>query len=167
MLKKTSVGGAYARKEPYDYDGTHYDADVVNNDVVKILNSGDVVSGEFGEQHVFSIMTRNGEKNATFNQSSVNALIDVFGDDSDTWVNREVRVLTKKDVVANKKVIIAYYVPKSYMLNEWGELVKGEEVVEAATAPVSSTKPAYPAYTAAPNFEPVKTEALDAEDIPF
>lgn len=148
MVRKTSVAGAYAKKEPYDYDGTHYDADVANGDIVKILNSGDVVSGEFGDQHVFSIMTRNGEKNATFNQSSVNELIGAFGDDSDNWVGREVKVLTKKDVVAGKKVIVAYYVPKNYRLNEWGELEKGEEAVEEAP-------------------KKADTEELEPGDIPF
>lgn len=154
MVKKTSVAGAYAKKEPYDYEGTHYDADIKNGDIVKVLNAGDVVSGEFGEQNVFQIMTRNGEKNATFNQSSINALIDAYGDDSEEWVGKEVKVLTKKDVVANKKVIIAYLVPTNYILNEWGELEK-EESAPVTTNLDGSAKPEYP------------EEEITEEDIPF
>lgn len=147
MVKRTSVAGAWARKEPYDYDGKHYDADITNGDVVKFLNAGSVVMGEHGEQQVFSIETRNGSKNVALNQSSINALIEVYGEDSDGWVNREARVLTKKDVVAGKKVIIAYIVPKDYVLNEYGELERRASDSEKSVDP--------------------DAEELSPEDIPF
>lgn len=152
MVKKTSVAGAFARKEPYSYEGKDYDADIMTNDVVRILNEGDTVSGDYGEQQVFSIMTRNGEKNVTLNQTSINALIETFGDESSSWVNKDVQVSTKKDVVAGKRVIIAYIHPKTYALNEWGDL---EKIETETNAPIStpSTAPAYPEHTAKPNFE--------------
>lgn len=125
IQKLTSVGGAYARKEDYEYEGTKYEADIKNGDKVKILNAGTIVTGEYGDQHVFSIMTRNGEKNANFNKNTLNTLVDEFGDESEDWVGKEVTVLTKKDVIAGRKVIIAYFVPEGYILDDYGELVKG------------------------------------------
>lgn len=126
MQKKTTVAGAYARKEPYTdkADGKQYDADLKTGDKVKILNAGSVVIGQYGEQKVFSIETRNGPKNLTLNQSSENILIDEFGDDSEAWVGKEANVILKKDVVAGKKVIIAYLVTEGWHLDDFGDLVK-------------------------------------------
>jgi hypothetical protein len=110
MTKKTSVLGAWAKKEPYEYEGHGYDADIKDGDVVEILDDGTVTQGEYGEQTVFSIKTRNGEKNVALNQRSINVLVDTFGDDSMQWVGKQVRVLLQKAVVAGKKTIIAYFV---------------------------------------------------------
>lgn len=142
MIKKTSVEGAYAKKAPYEYEGKQYEADIKNGDVVVILNEGSTVSGQFGEQQVFQIETRNGPKNITLNQSSINVLVDELGEDSKDWVGKSVQVITKKDVIAGKRVEIAYLVTAGYVLDEWGDLHKGE-------APV------------------VKEATLDPEDIPF
>lgn len=140
MQKKTTVAGAYARKQPYEYEGKQYDADLKNGDKVKILSAGQIVIGQYGEQKVFSIQTRNGDKNITLNQSSENILIDEFGDDSEAWVGKEVNVILKKDVVAGKKVIIAYLVVDGWHLDEFGDLVKEgsssdieEEVIDLAS----------------------------------
>lgn len=154
VIKKTSVAGAYARKEPYTYEGKEYDADIKNGDRVIVRSKGDIVTGEYGDQMVFSIGTRNGDKNANFNQSSINALIDEYGDDTDNWVGKEVTVLTKKGVFGGKKAIAAYYVTSAWTLDEYGDLVRIEEVAQV-NAPIStpSKMPAYPEYTGAPDFE--------------
>jgi hypothetical protein len=124
IVKKVSIGGAYARKAPYEYEGKSYEADIKNGDTITILNEGSIVSGQFGEQHVFSIQTRNGEKNFTANQTTLNVLHDELGEDSKDWVGKSVRVITKKDVVAGKKVEIAYLVSGDWALDEWGDLTK-------------------------------------------
>jgi hypothetical protein len=136
VAKKTSVGGAFARKEPYNYEGTDYEADIQNGDTVKILNKGEMVSGEYGDQFVFSIETRNGEKNANFNQSSINVLIDDFGEETEDWVGKEVTVLTKKGMFGGKKSIACYFVTEGWVLDDFGDLVKeGGEATEAKEAP--------------------------------
>ena len=135
MIKKINVGGAYARKEPYEYEGQKFEADIQNGDTVKILSEGDVVVGQYGEQQVFKIETRNGEKNFTINQKSVNILIGEFGEDSKDWVGREVRVILKKDVIANRKVIIAYVVSGDWQLDEYGDLINPSKVEEEEIDP--------------------------------
>ena len=158
VVKKTSVAGAFARKEPYSYEGKDYPADILNGDRVIIKSKGDIVTGEYGDQLVFSIETRNGDKNANFNQSSINALIDEYGDDTETWVGKEVTVLTKKGVFGGKKAIAAYFVTNAWTLDEYGDLVKIEDVVKT-NEPIST-----------PNQMPKsvqEAQAIDPEDIPF
>ena len=130
MTIKTGVAGAYAKKAPYEYEGKSYEADIKNGDTVTILNAGSTVVGQFGEQQVFSIETRNGPKNFTMNQTTVNVLAQEFGDESNDWVGKKVSVVTKKDVVANKKVEIAYLVAGDWGLDEWGDIVKKGSVPE-------------------------------------
>ncbi len=125
--KVVKVGGAYAKKEAYEYEGKHYEADIQNGDTVTILDGGTEVTGQFGEQTVFTIKTRNGDKNYPINQGSINILIDAFGDDTLAWVGKEVKVLTKKGIFAGKKGIASYLVTDAYELDDFGELVKKGE----------------------------------------
>lgn len=121
---KRGGGVPFARKESYEYDGTKYEADLKNGDEVKILDSGNTEMGQFGEQHNFKIKTRNGEKKLAFNQKTINVLIEEFGDDTEEWVGKDVKVILKKDLIAGKKVIIPYLITEGWSLDEYGELVK-------------------------------------------
>ena len=127
------IGGAYARKEDYEYEGTKFKADIQNGDKVVIKSAGTEVTGQFGDQTVFVIETRNGDKNFPLNQSSINVLVEAFGEDTEKWVGKSVKVLTKKGVFAGKKGIAAYLVTDEYSLDDFGELTKatvstGDEV---------------------------------------
>lgn len=125
--KETGTGGKpYARKEEYEYEGTTYAADIQAGDTVKILDEGTVETGDYGEQTVFTIETRNGEKRANFNQKSINALIDSFGSDSKEWVGKDVKVLINKTVIGGKKRVVAYFVTPDWSLDEFGDLVQDE-----------------------------------------
>lgn len=124
VTKKISSGVGFARKEKYDYDGHQYEADIKNGDIVKLLDSGNIEPGQYGEQKNFKIKTRNGEKKLALNQKTINVLIEEFGDETENWVNKDVIVLLEKDVIAGKKVIIPYLITKNWSLDEYGELVK-------------------------------------------
>ena len=130
MVKVVNVGGAFARKEDYEYEGKKYEADLQNGDKIKILSEGEIVSGQFGEQTVFKIETRNGEKNYPMNQKSINILIDSFGEDSKKWIDKEVDVLTLKGVYAGKKGIASYLVTDGWILDDYGDLVKSQEGID-------------------------------------
>lgn len=134
LTKIVKVSGAYAKKEDYVYEGISFKADIIDGDKVIIADSGTEVSGQFGEQTVFGIMTRNGLKNCTLNQSSINILVDAFGGDTVAWVGKEVKVLTKKGVFAGKKGIAVYLVTDEYKLDDFGELVKipGDNINQTA-----------------------------------
>ena len=124
VFKKVSSGVPFVRKASYEYNGEKFEADIKNGDEVVIMDSGNVESGQFGEQHNFRVQTRNGEKKLAFNQRTINVLIDSFGDATEKWVNEKVRVILKKDVIAGKKVEIVYLVTEGWSLDEYGELVK-------------------------------------------
>lgn len=149
MNKKVGGGIPFARKAPYTYKEVEYEADLKNGDIVTILDSGTIEQGQYGEQRNFKIKTRNGERKIAFNQKTVNVLIDEFGDDSIKWVNKDVIVILKKDVIANKKVIIPFLVTEGWSLDDYGELIKegGSEKKEDTVE--------YP------------EEEIDPEDIPF
>ena len=132
---KKGGGIPFIRKAPYEYDGTKYEADIKSGDIIKILDSGNVELGQYGEQKNFKVKTRNGEKKMAFNQATINVLVEEFGDDSENFVNKDVKVILKKDVIAGKKVIIPYLVTDGWSLDEYGELVKEgsstkEDVIE-------------------------------------
>jgi len=112
IVKKKSAQGEYAKKGE----------EIVSGDIVTIKSSGDVVTGQYGEQHVFKILTRNGEKLVNFNQTTLNILHDEFDDESENWINKDVVIRTKKDVIAGKKVEIYYFVTSNWDFDEWGEL---------------------------------------------
>jgi len=128
---KSGGGVGFARKENYEYDGTKYEADIKAGDIVTILDSGTMETGTYGDQYNFKIKTRNGEKKIGFNQSTINVLVQEFGEDSENWVNKNVKVLFRKAIIAGKKCIVTYLVTSSWFLDEYGELVKNIEVDSA------------------------------------
>jgi hypothetical protein len=108
--KKTSVGGEWAKKG----------VDFVSGDVVKVLNPGTIVSGDYGDRHVFSIQTKDGPKNQTFNQTSMNAGIDAYGDETDSWVDKDFRITIVKQNVSGKFVDVVYLAHPDWELGENG-----------------------------------------------
>lgn len=127
LTKATSDGVGYASKSDYEYEGKEYKADLQNGDTVKILNAGTVEQSTYGEQHYFKIETRNGEKKTPFNQSSINILVPELGEDSENWINKTVRVITKKTMIAGERRIVAYFVTEGWYLDDFGDLVKEVE----------------------------------------
>ena len=122
-IKATSDGIGYVSKSPYEWDGKEYEPDIQNGDKIEILNAGSIEEGKFGPQHFFKIKTRNGEKKAPFNQSSINVIAGVLGTDTDAWVGNNLTVLTKKGVFAGTKGIATYFVTDGWYLDEYGDLV--------------------------------------------
>lgn len=127
----------YARKEAYEYDGKQYEPDIQNGDTITIKNSGEVTNGQYGEQYEFLVETRNGDRLLNINQKSLNLLIGSWGEETNEWVGKTAHVLTKRDVIANKRVIVAYVTPGGYIIDEWGGVVKDEPNVprDQAVAP--------------------------------
>ena len=130
---KRGGGVPFARKEPYEYDGVKYDADLKDGDIVRIIDSGNVEMSQYGEQKNFKIKTRNGEKRLAFNQQTQNVLIEEYGEETEEWVGKNVKVILRKDVIGGKKAIIPYLVTDGWLLDEYGELVKDGNVGGSAS----------------------------------
>lgn len=123
LTKKTSLGGAYARKKAYEYDGKQFEADLKDGDIIKILSGGDEVTGEYGLQFVIKIETRNGEKNLALNQTTINNLIDAFGSESKDYVGKEVKVWIVKSMAFGKLQNVVYLSDPSSVMDEEGAFV--------------------------------------------
>jgi len=99
IVKKVSVSGEFAKKGE----------DIVQGDIVKIFDAGNVTEGQFGTQHIFQIETKNGVKNVGFNQTSLNGLVDAYGEDTEGWVGKDAEVHILDQVVAGKRAKVAYF----------------------------------------------------------
>ena len=106
--------------------------DIKDGDTVTILDAGQVVTGDFGDRMVFKVETKNGEKNLSFNQKSMNNLIEVFGDETSGWVDKKVRIWMVKAMVSGKFQQIVYLADSSWMMSDDGSfhapVVKDEEI---------------------------------------
>lgn len=114
IQKIVRVGGEFAKKGE----------DITNGDIVTIKSEGQYIEGQFGQQFVVKVETKNGDKNVNFNQTTINILHDELGDDTTKWIDKEVTIRVKKDVVAGKKVDIYYFVTPNWDFDEYRELVK-------------------------------------------
>lgn len=117
IQKVTRARGEYAKKG----------VDMSDGDVVKIKGEGEWITGEFGEQFVIKVETKNGEKNVRFNQTTINILHDEFGKETSKWVGKEVVIRVKKDTVAGKKVDIYYFITPNWVFDEYRELVNSSK----------------------------------------
>lgn len=148
ITKATGDGIAYASKSDYEWEGKQYEADLKNGDWVTIEDAGSIETGQFGDQHYFRIKTRNGTKKAPFNQSTINVLVEAFGDESEAWVGKDVKVLITKTVIGGKKVMPAYFVTDEWYLDDFGDLEKQTDPAPRTDGPGTATggtkKPDYP-----------------------
>ena len=96
--KKVSVG-QFAKKGE----------DFKDKDVVTVASEGREIDGKFGMQNIFLVKLVNGEeKNMTFNQTTINALIDAYGSDSKNWIGKEARIWLILQNVQGKMVKVTY-----------------------------------------------------------
>jgi len=110
LKKRTSIQGNFAKK----------DEDIKHNDVIKILDGGKEVEGDYGKRYVFKINTRNGERLLTFNQTTINNLIDVYGDETSNWVGKEAKVWIIKMNVGGKIKDVVYLSHPEWVLTSDG-----------------------------------------------
>jgi hypothetical protein len=98
VAKRVSLGGQFAKIKE----------DIHAGDVVNILDGGQVVAGDYGDRHCFKIQTKNGERVLSFNQTTMNYLIDAFGDETTGWVGKDVKVWLVKSNIQGKMRDVVY-----------------------------------------------------------
>lgn len=108
--KKQSVAGNYAKKGQ----------DIKDGDTITINNQGAVVQGQYGDQNVFEIKTSQGDFILSINQTSINSLVDEWGEESSAWVGKKVKVHAIKQNVAGKFINVYYVAPEGYEMGENG-----------------------------------------------
>jgi len=115
--KKVSVGQFLKKGEDYKA-----------NDVVEIASEGKAIEGDYGIRQVFLIKLADGrEGNVNFNQTTINNLVDGFGNDSVKWIGKKVKVEAVLSNVQGKMIKVYYFLHPDTILNEAsGEFVIGK-----------------------------------------
>lgn len=147
---------------------------VLNGDVITFLDAGQMdESGKFGPKPVFKVqLPRDVEpKNLSLNQSSMNNLIEAYGEDTEAWVGKRAKAYVVKQMVSNKMSNVGYFVGSGFALDDNFKLVR---TVATGTAAVVPPKPkATMASASDDNLEEIPVvntengEELKIEDIPF
>lgn len=100
--------------------------DINNNDIITIANEGKKVEGQFGEQDVFLVKLKTGEeKNIKLNQTSINAMVDAYGEDSIHWIGKHAKVWIIKAMVAGRFQDVMYVSHPDAVLTDNGFVMKG------------------------------------------
>lgn len=102
--------------------------DFKEGEMLEVLNEGKEVSGEYGNQNIFLVKTEEGkEGNVSFNQTTINGLIDVFGDDSINWIGKNLKCWKIKQNVGGKFTDVWYFSHPDADLTENGFIIKGQD----------------------------------------
>lgn len=141
VQKKVSVAGEWAK----------IGVDIKDGCLITILDGGTETESEFGKQIVFKIKGLAGEKNQSFNQTTMNNLIDAFGDDTDNWINKQAKCITMKAMVSGSLKNVTYFHGPGQAMDDKGKFYR----TGAATAstPVVQTEEV--------------TDDINPDDIPF
>ena len=115
LYKKTVSVGAFLKKGE----------DFKDSDTVEIASEGKQVEGQFGMQDIFSIkLSDDREGNVSFNHTSLNNLIDGFGEDSMNWIGKTVKVVAILSNVQGKMIKVYYFLhPDTELDEESGEFI--------------------------------------------
>jgi hypothetical protein len=111
--------------------------DYKEGDMLEILDEGKQVEGNFGTQNVFQVRLENGvEGNVGFNTTSMNNMIDAYGEDSKRWIGRRVKVWAILSNVQGKMIKVYYFSHPLANINEDGEFFLSVSANENEDIPV-------------------------------
>lgn len=108
------------KKITTQYDWAKAKEDIHTGSIVGILDAGEVVPGDFGDRHVFTISTENGNKSVAFNQTTMNYLIDAFGDETTKWINKSIKVWIERSNIGGKMRNVIYLTHPDWVETEDG-----------------------------------------------
>lgn len=114
VQKKISVQGEFAKIPD----------DIKDGDTITILDGGTEITSQYGPQNVYKIQTRNGPKILGINQTSVNALIDAFGDETEDWVKKTATAIVVKAMISGALKNVVYLAPEGFEMNNEGKIVR-------------------------------------------
>lgn len=97
--KRVSVGSFLKKGE-----------DFKENDLLIVMSEGKQVEGQYGMQDIFMVKMLDGtEGNVSFNSTSMNNLIDAFGEDSKNWLGKKVKVWAIMSNIQGKMIRVYYF----------------------------------------------------------
>ena len=149
--KRVSLGNFLKKGEDFKAD-----------DIIEIANEGVESEGKFGMQDIFLVKLADGkEGNIPFNNTSINCMIDAFGEDSKNWIGKKVKVWIMLTNIQGKMRKVAYFTHPDAVLNDESGVFElpGKGPKEKEDIPIiEENKPA---------GGTTGGEEIDAKDIPF
>ena len=83
--------------------------DIKDGDLVEIANEGKQQEGEFGTQNIFLVkLSDEREGNISLNQTSLNNLIDAYGENAVNWIGKQAKIWLIRQNVAGKFLQVLY-----------------------------------------------------------
>lgn len=105
--------------------------DFKDGDLLEIANEGKEVEGQFGMQDLFLVKTAEGkEGNVSFNQTTINGLVDAFGKEAVNWIGKKVKAIKVKQNVAGKFIDVWYFSHPEAELTENGFIMPKDGTIE-------------------------------------
>lgn len=126
--------------------------DIKDGDTLVIKDSGQMIPGDWGDRHVFKVETRNGERNLSFNQTSMNNLIDAYGEDTEMWIGKNAAAFVIKQMVGEGLKNVCYLAGEGWTMTDDGKFV-------GPNAPKRSS--------GEDNYPYPEAEGIDPSNIPF
>ena len=114
IVKKISLQGEYVKAG----------VDIKDGDFITILDEGTIIPGDFGDRHTFKIDTPKGEKLMSFNQTSLNNLVDAYGEETSGWIDKKIKVFIVKQMVGNTLRNVAYLTGEGWDMDGEGRFFK-------------------------------------------
>ena len=143
--------------------------DFKEDDIIEIASEGKQVEGQYGTQDIFLVKLSDGkEGNVSFNSTSVNNLIDAFGEDSKNWIGKKVKVWAILSNVQGKMIKVYYFSHPDAELSKEGlfELSGKKDNKDIPTVEDDPRKTS-PGVATGPSPEPEPEPEIDPGDIPF
>lgn len=132
ISRKTSVEGNWAKMG----------SDIKDGDRLKILDAGQIVEGDFGPRKVFQVMTtKKQEYNLSFNQTSLNNLVEAFGEESEEWVGKVVKAFVVRQMVGDGLKNVGYLAAEGWMMDDDGKFYNPEVAKERTGYPKDDISP--------------------------
>ena len=114
--KKVSVG-AFLKKG----------VDIKDGDIIEIANEGAEQPGEYGIQNIFLVKIAGGrEGNLSINQTSLNGIIDAYGEQAANWIDKKIKATKIKQNVGGKFLDVWYFSHPDAELTENGFVLPGK-----------------------------------------
>lgn len=101
---------------------------VKDGDVVVIETEGEAdVSPQFGERTVIKLKCGDESYDWSINQTSINNLIDSYGDDSAGWVGKKAKAFVIKQRVSQKLTNVLYLAGPGMKMDDDGRFVRSDD----------------------------------------
>ena len=114
VYKKYVSVGSFAKKGE----------DIKDGDIIKIASEGKKLEGDYGERDVFLVKLANGEeKNVGVNQTTINNLVEAYGEESRIWIGKEAKVWLIKMMVSGKMVTVLFLSHPDATMDDDGRFV--------------------------------------------